>query len=1503
MADPYSGHERLDMKKIHHPISGWALVLAVAAISTAGPVAAQSHTSKVSVPDDLVVRQYLTRAQDAVEQEDVARAIRIWQEILDRLKGKVVETHRARRLGTETDAVIPDDRFGGVRGRVMSLIRALPDEGIERYRRMMEPKARRMLADGVAREDESLLRECALRYLLTDSGRGAHLALIDLLVEHGRFEEARVAVQRLRAELTDDQLAGAFGIQVLAREGLALWGAGRSAELAAVIARAKKHAEGKDIAVGADQVDIVAFLENLAKRTTDQPTEEPDDLRPKIKVVNQRVWNRAFLRNTNTSGSTPMFGGRSRSHWVNHYPVVPQVRDGVVYYCDGRFLRARSLFTGNPLWPGIPSLLPEFSGQQNRNLYYHVVVDDDLVFGYLQGRPVMEGQRAWQGFEPIETIPAHKLVAVDRNTGEVRWSHLNFTGRTKAETAFIDRLTINQPPLIIGDTLYVAGNVLMGVFHQWICAFDRNTGHVKWKTYTGAGQMELNMFGNPVKEGVPGHVAEHEGVLYYSTNIGVICAVDAVTGAIIWEAAYDQARIPSTDSPVTRERHPGWMPSRPAIVDDKVFIAPTDSMNLYACDVDTGKLTRVSLGTRTVVSKNHYFLGEHGGLLLVAGTKITAIRPTDFGQQWSSVKLDSRYDRAAIQGRPAVVGNDIIFCTSAGNANATLVNRVDLRSGSFVKQERLRYSNREGNVVVSPDAIVIAGEQSIDAYFDLKDVERRLDKATRKAGADPELQMRLGDVRQRQGQWAQALHAYERALNRARAIGPRGRHVARRAALNLYNGWLKMADEEGRQIMGGPVSAEARFHKAIEYAQTEKQRVRALMACLDWSLRKNDDPAFKRTTKTLVEKHSTEWVELRGEIHGLFPELPQGVRLPSGLLASLAAGVRAEQSNRHRDAVAHFHHAQTRYADIPIERKSAWRYAGDKIERIIKINGKGAYFAQEQAAKKLLQRALSGDDLQGIRTVLRNYPQSTVVEKAYLELSRRLLGKGRYREALGEMQRYFTRFGKTSPAALYEYARCLEELKAFDSYAHVVSALRHRHADAVIRSAGKSVRIGSWTKSQLARAEVSRSTQAKETPEIDKGLRVAWTKSAGQSGEEAWIVSPFGAPPAGCGKLVFAHLNRELVAMTPKDGAIVWRKASVAVPLFPTWHDGSFIVSLDGDVVALDPKTGDERWRTRPDAGDLRNLICGHGKVYLLIRSVVQGGLIIKGLDVTSGEEVQSLAMRGFYDGTLSVSPSWLLVRTPRQRKATCFDGYTGEKVGSTMQFQRDGQEPFLTQQDKVVLSFGSERSSDELVRIVARDPGTGRDEWQYEAGRGNFIPLMLDEKHFVFELRAATTSSRGGTRGHHKIIVLDLVKGEPRFVGQLEGNEFSIDAVISGDRMYLGVMASVKTGTGIAQKIRAYDMRKGTSPWSTTEFSGSSIRLWAYPTKDWVLVRKSAPRRSRIRRGNAPELYFIDTRTGRVEDLVELTRDTAMAESPGMVVRDGTLVLSTGTQLKGWVK
>ncbi len=91
-----------------------------------------------------------------------------------------------------------------------------------------------------------------------------------------------------------------------------------------------------------------------------------------------------------------MYAGRTRGPWVKYHPVVPTVQNGVVYYSDGRFLRARSLFTGNEIWPQVASLQGAREVRQNRSLHFHVVIDDDLVLSCLQGDPVMRIVAAWQ---------------------------------------------------------------------------------------------------------------------------------------------------------------------------------------------------------------------------------------------------------------------------------------------------------------------------------------------------------------------------------------------------------------------------------------------------------------------------------------------------------------------------------------------------------------------------------------------------------------------------------------------------------------------------------------------------------------------------------------------------------------------------------------------------------------------------------------------------------------------------------------------------------------------------------------------------------------------------------------------------------------------------------------------------------------------------------------------------------------------------------------------------
>ena len=115
----------------------------------------------------------------------------------------------------------------------------------------MEPRAKRLLTTALRDSEEAGLRECARRFALTPSGRRAQVVLMDMLLEAGRFDEARVSVQALRNVDDDAKLA--------AREAWALWGTDRVAELRAFASASRAGFPGEKIVVRGERVNVSRF--------------------------------------------------------------------------------------------------------------------------------------------------------------------------------------------------------------------------------------------------------------------------------------------------------------------------------------------------------------------------------------------------------------------------------------------------------------------------------------------------------------------------------------------------------------------------------------------------------------------------------------------------------------------------------------------------------------------------------------------------------------------------------------------------------------------------------------------------------------------------------------------------------------------------------------------------------------------------------------------------------------------------------------------------------------------------------------------------------------------------------------------------------------------------------------------------------------------------------------------------------------------------------------------
>ena len=165
--------------------------------------------------------------------------------------------------------------------------------------------------------------------------------------------------------------------------------------------------------------------------------------------------------------------------------MIPVLSDSAVYFCDGIRVEGLSLLTGQPLWDPVVSPEQSLQGARHWNLMHEVVLDRGVLYACLEDEPDIKSddQHRIAGFKPRETIAVRKLYAIDANTGEVKWSHASQEGIRDADAReFFDRISVNTPPLVIGDRLYVGATYYFGGFRQWLCAFDRETGGLVWKT-------------------------------------------------------------------------------------------------------------------------------------------------------------------------------------------------------------------------------------------------------------------------------------------------------------------------------------------------------------------------------------------------------------------------------------------------------------------------------------------------------------------------------------------------------------------------------------------------------------------------------------------------------------------------------------------------------------------------------------------------------------------------------------------------------------------------------------------------------------------------------------------------------------------------------------------------------------------------------------------------------------------------------------------------------------
>lgn len=615
--------------------SRWPLwgAIAVVAASMAGGSSCQGQlflpgmSSPVELGETIQVaaadaesKVHLERAHEFCVNGQLEEAIDAWMLVLANASGKV--------------APLTERRYIGLRDYCHLQIARLPAEGLAIYRSRVDPEARKLLEQGLARHDVDALRSIVRDLFCSSSGDQALDSLAELAFERGDYAAARGYWERLipprspaaAAEGTADEAAPAFlaypdtdldvagirarsilaaifeGDDQAAQRGMKLHAAeladtegtiggrkGKYAELLHQFAAEAQRwprpaADGDDwpsFAGGISRQHLAARPIEPARVRWQAPLEKPPAAEPGQAV--RRV-------------------GEDRTELLSYHPIVH--RD-VAFVNNLNEVLAFDLETGAPAWGTDPRVYRSEESSEVRRprgglgvARFTMTAHAGRLYARM-GFPVTCVQQV----EPLGKQASGYLVCLDlEKQGALAWK----SPPTAAGWAY------EGSPICDGDNVFVAmrRSDVRPLAH--VACLDAATGRERWRTFVcgaetpGQGQYD---------ETTHGLLTLHGDTLYFNTNLGAVAALDVRDGQVRWLTLYPRA----TTADLERRAAHFFRDLNPCVYwRGLVFAAPSDSRYVVALDAATGLVAWQTHHAEDAV----HLLGVGGGNLLASGSRL-----------------------------------------------------------------------------------------------------------------------------------------------------------------------------------------------------------------------------------------------------------------------------------------------------------------------------------------------------------------------------------------------------------------------------------------------------------------------------------------------------------------------------------------------------------------------------------------------------------------------------------------------------------------------------------------------------------------------------------------------------------------------------------------------------------------------------------------------------------------------------------------------------------------
>jgi outer membrane protein assembly factor BamB/tetratricopeptide (TPR) repeat protein len=389
-----------------------------------------------------------------------------------------------------------------------------------------------------------------------------------------------------------------------------------------------------------------------------------------------------------------------------------------------------------------------------------------------------------------------RLVCLDRKTGRKIWT-TTLLDLPDSQTA-LRALQMGGSPLFVGDNLYVLVHGIKGQFEDcYVACFALATGKFRWATFIANSGIEpwFGPMGDEAGEfsDAVSHIAYAGGRIFVVTNLGAVASVDAFTGAIAWLDIYRTESSPpglNFNPALLRFRRgaPGpedesvdasapWIYNPAVVQDGNLFVLPADSHSLFVYDAADGKpIKQIPLsGLQETLDPNvqnrpdlpSTLLGVRGDLVYLAGARqVWQVPWRTIPQDPANVDSTPRYWRSTegdqypskqahgdqdllvqVRGRGFVTA-DAVYLPTQKYLLRILISSglLDSVNSSFPRGGWEEGKEGPGNVVVTQDHLIVAGDRQVAVYTDLALARAKLDREIADGPADPEARLHYAEV-------------------------------------------------------------------------------------------------------------------------------------------------------------------------------------------------------------------------------------------------------------------------------------------------------------------------------------------------------------------------------------------------------------------------------------------------------------------------------------------------------------------------------------------------------------------------------------------------------------------------------------------------------------------------------------------------------------------------------------------------------------------------------------